>query len=163
METGEFRLRPIEERDNAAIANIIRRSLEEFGANHYGTVYYDSHTDQLFGHFKEPGAAYFIVEKNGEVMGCGGIFPTDGLSEGTCELVKMYLSPAARGRGVGKCLLQLCLDTAKEMGYQKIYLESMPELVKAIPLYEKSGFTHLDAPLGNSGHYACAIRMIRDL
>jgi putative acetyltransferase len=55
-------IRPIKQQDNTAIAVIIRRSLEEFGANHPGTVYYDVTTDALFELFQKQGTAYFIAD-----------------------------------------------------------------------------------------------------
>jgi putative acetyltransferase len=157
-------IRPIQQTDNAAIANIIRRSLEEFGANHPGTVYYDDSTDHLFELFQStPGSAYFIAEKEGQVLGGAGIFPTEGLPEATCELVKMYLSPSARGLGLGRQMITHCLETAKETGYTSVYLETMPELKKAVSVYEKFGFSFLPAPMGNTGHSGCDIWMLKEL
>ena len=157
-------IRAIEPRDNVAIANIIRRSLEEFGANHPGTVYYDDSTDHLFELFQStPFSAYFIAEKDGQVLGGAGVFPTEGLPQGTCELVKMYLSPAARGLGLGRLMISRCMEVAVGKGFHSIYLETMPELKKAVSVYEKFGFEYLKAPMGNSGHTGCDIWMIRKL
>jgi len=73
--------RQIEEKDNAAIANVIRRTLEEFGANHPGTVYFDAATDSLYGLFSTtPRSIYYVAELNGDVVGGGGIFPSDWLT-----------------------------------------------------------------------------------
>ena len=163
MQLQATTIRPINEKDNKAIAKIIRSSLEEFGANHPGTVYYDESTDRLNEVFQADGSFYFVAEVDGALVGGAGIYPTDGLPEGVCELVKMYLSPAARGLGLGKKLMQQCLDTAKANGYSKVYLETMPELVKAVPMYEKFGFKYLDGPMGNSGHFGCAIWMLKEL
>ena len=163
MQLQSITIRPINENDNAAIATIIRSSLKEFGADHPGTVYFDESTDHLSRVFQADGSFYFIAEVKGELLGGAGIYPTEGLPEGACELVKMYLAPAARGQGLGKKLMQQCLDTAKANGYSKLYLETMPELVKAIPMYEKFGFTYLDGPMGNSGHFGCAIQMLKTL
>ncbi len=157
-------IRPIQPADNAAIANIIRRALEEFGANHPNTVYFDETTDHLFELFQStPASAYFVAEKEGVILGGGGIFPTDGLPGGTCELVKMYLSPNARGMGLGRQMIGQCLQVAKENGFVSVYLETMPELKKAMSVYEKFGFTYLTAPMGNSGHCGCDIWMIKHL
>lgn len=159
----DIQIRTIEKRDNPALAKIIRQTLAEFGADHPGTVYYDESTDRLSTLFKVPGSVYFVAEQNGEILGGGGIYPTEGLSPDTCELVKMYLLPAARGKGLGIGLLQKCIDFARGYGYKNIYLESMPELSKAVSLYQKVGFKSLDGPLGQSGHFGCGIWMILNL
>lgn len=113
--------------------------------------------------FEVHGSIYFVAEEDGEVLGGGGIYPTAGLGTETCELVKMYLSPKARGKGLGLTLLQKCIDFARGNSYKNIYLETMPELALAIKLYQKAGFKKLDGPMGQSGHYGCGIWMILNL
>jgi putative acetyltransferase len=156
-------IRTINADDNKELAKIIRDTLVEFNANKPGTVYFDETTDNLFDIFKAANSIYFVAEQQGEIMGGGGIFPTPNLPEGTCELVKLYLSKNARGKGIGKLLLEKCIAAAKEMGYAKIYLETMPELTIAIPMYEKFGFTYLPAAQGSSGHIGCDVWMIKNL
>lgn len=147
-----------------ALASIIRATLAEFGANHPGTVYYDSATDHLAEIFTESGSVYYVAEnEEGMVVGGGGIYPTAELPEDTCELVKMYLLPEARGIGLGRSIIEKCLQAARELGYAHVYLESMPELKQALKVYERFGFTYLCAPLGNSGHFGCDLWMIKDL
>jgi putative acetyltransferase len=155
---------PIEQPDNPAIAKIIRQCLEEFGANKPGTVYYDATTDALYELFAEnPLSAYFIARINDKIIGGGGIFPSAALPEDTCELVKMYLLPEARGTGIGAALINLCMDTARSKGFKKMYIETMPELKRAISVYEKFGFEYLEGPLGNTGHFGCGVWMLKSL
>ena len=156
-------IRTIQPTDDKALAKIIRDTLTEFMANKPGTVFYDETTDHLAEVFTATGSIYFVAELEGKIIGGGGIYPTANLPEGTCELVKLYLSPTARGKGLGKLLLQKCIAAAKEMGYKKIYLETMPELIIAIPMYEKLGFTYLPAAQGSSGHTGCDVWMIKEL
>lgn len=156
-------IRPIEQRDNRSLAIIIRESLAEFGANKPGTVYYDSTTDALYELFKTPGSVYFVAEEDDKLLGGGGIFPTDGLPGKTCELVKMYLHKDARGKGLGRTLIEHCLQWAKQNGYEQVYLETMPELKQALKVYELFGFEYLDGPLGNSGHFGCDRWMLKQL
>jgi putative acetyltransferase len=164
MSLESVNIRTIQQTDNAALAKIIRDTLAEFGANHPGTVYYDPTTDHLFEVFSSaPRSIYFIAEKNGEMIGGAGIYPTQGLPASTCELVKMYLRPGARGMGLGRALIEKCLATAKNFGYEQVYLESMPELQKALSVYEKFGFEYLKAPMGNSGHTGCQLWMLKRL
>ena len=155
---------PIAQPDNPAIAKIIRQCLEEFGANKPGTVYYDATTDALYELFTEnPLSAYFIARLNDKIIGGGGIFPSAALPEDTCELVKMYLLPEARGTGIGAALINLCMDTARSKGFKKMYIETMPELKRAISVYEKFGFEYLEGPLGNTGHFGCGVWMLKSL
>jgi len=156
-------IRNIEPSDNVAIATVIRVALTEFGANKPGTVYFDNTTDHLYELFKTPGSVYYVAEKNGIILGGCGIFPTEALPEGTCELVKLYLDKNARGTGLGKKLLLKAMDWAKQNGYNQVYLESMPELSKAVSIYENVGFEKLNQALGNSGHDGCDIWMLKKL
>ena len=156
-------IRPIQPSDNAALANIVRTTLAEFGANKPGTVYYDPTTDALYELFREPRSTYFVAEWNGEVVGGGGIYPSPGLPEGICELVKMYLLKKVKGKGLGRLLIQKCLDEAKAKGFEKIYIETMPELKQALNTYEKFGFEYIDHPMGNTGHFGCDLWMIKEL
>jgi len=156
-------IRLIEQKDNIALAAVIRAALTEFGANKPGTVYFDPTTDQLYQLFETPGSVYFIAENDNELLGGCGIFPTIGLPEKTCELVKLYLAPAARGKGLGKALMLKAMAWAKEAGYEQVYLETMPELSNAVTMYEKLGYNRLPKSLGNSGHDGCSIWMLKAL
>ena len=156
-------IRLITPKDNVALAAVIRAALTEFGANKPGTVYYDPTTDHLFELFQTEGSIYYVAEIDGTLVGGCGIFPTKGLPEGTCELVKLYLHKDARGTGLGKQLLNTAMQWAKENGYTQVYLESMPELSKAVTIYENVGFQRINQPLGNSGHCGCDIWMVKTL
>lgn len=157
----EVIIRPIQPSDNSELAHIIRTTLAEFGANHPGTVYYDESTDHLFELFQKPGSKYYVAEADDIILGGGGIFPSDGLDPDTCELVKMYLIPKGRGQGLGKLLIEKALHFAKDTGYKKVYIETMPELKKAMSVYEKFGFKYLDGPMGNTGHGGCTVWMLK--
>ena len=160
----DINITPIAPAHNKALAAIIRAALEEFGANKPGTVYFDDSTDHLYELFYGTPQSFYFVAQDGEtVLGGAGIFPTEGLGNTTCELVKMYLTPNARGTGLGKKLIATCLAEAKKLGFTHVYLETMPELKKAVSVYEKFGFTYLTGPMGNSGHNGCDIWMIKTL
>lgn len=156
-------IRPIQPADDAALGQLIRSVLAEFKANKPGTVYFDESTNHLSVLFEGPSSAYWVVEEAGKVIGGGGVFPTPGLAAGTCELVKLYLYPEARGRGLGKAVIEQCFETAKTLGFEQMYLESMPELNHAVSMYERLGFEHQCAALGNSGHFGCDIWMLKKL
>jgi len=156
-------IRDLRKEDNPALAKVVKNTLAEFGANHPNTVYYDPTTDTLFEVFQTPRSKYFLAEINNKIVGGGGIYPTDGLPPDTCELVKMYLLPEARGFGLGRTLIEKCIEAAAENGFKKIYLETMPELKQALSVYEKFGFEYLNGPIGNSGHTGCSLWMLKKI
>jgi putative acetyltransferase len=155
--------RKIEKRDNKELAEVIRTVFREFKIDRPGTVYFDPTTDDLFALFSKQGSEYWIAEDDGVIAGGCGIYPTPGLPEGCAELVKLYLSALHRGKGVGWQLMEKSFESAKRLGYKQLYLESLPELGKAISLYKRAGFKNIPAPLGNSGHFGCNIWMLKDL
>lgn len=156
----DINIRNIQPQDNQSMALIIRESLKEFGLDIPGTAYFDDSTDHLYETFRLARSQYIVAFQGEELIGGVGIYPTEGLPADTAELVKMYLIPSARGKGLGKRLMKKCIDIAAELGYQYIYLESMPALKSAVSAYEKLGFQLLDTPLGNTGHYSCNIWML---
>lgn len=157
-------IRPIENSDNAILAETIRSCFHDFEVkNTGGTVYVDPTTDDLFSLFQTPQSFLWVAELEGEIVGCCGIFPTENLPEGCTELVKFYIGKKGRGKGVGRLLLEKTIATAKDFGYQSIYLESIPEFSTAVSIYEKQGFQYLEKPLGNSGHHGCNLWMLKEL
>lgn len=160
---SNIHIRNIQPSDNFQLAVIVRDTLTEFGANVPGTVYFDPTTDALFELFQTPNSAYFIAEMEGKIVGGGGIYPTEDLPQNTCELVKMYLLPEARSIGLGRMMMERCLETARLNGFQQVYLETLPELKQAVKVYEKFGFEYLCAPLGNSKHFGCGLWMLKKL
>ncbi len=159
----KIHIRKIKEDDELAIATIIRSCLNEFGADKPGTVYFDKTTDHLFSVFQIDRSVYYVAESDDKIVGGGGIFPSPGLPPDTCELVKMYLLKEVRSIGLGNILIQKNLAFAKEAGYKKVYLETMPELKRALKVYEKFGFHYIDHALGDTGHFGCDLWMLKEL
>jgi putative acetyltransferase len=159
----ELVIRQIKKKDNPALAKIIREAFIEHDAPTEGTVYSDPSTDNLYNLFQTPKSILWVAELNNEIIGCCGIYPTRGLKENCAELVKFYLSKDARGKGIGKELMQKCIRSAREFEYTQLYLESLPQFSKAVRMYEKEGFIRLNKPLVNSEHKTCNIWMLMDL
>ena len=160
---SDFIIRPIEARDSAAIAHIIRTVMPEFGADGPGFAIHDAEVDDMHGAYARPGCKYFVVERAGSVVGGGGIAPLEAAEANVCELRKMYFLPPARGIGAGAAMLQRCLDAARELGYRRCYIETLTGMDAAQSLYRKHGFTPLCAPLGGTGHFGCDRFYILDL
>jgi putative acetyltransferase len=150
-----FHIRPIESRDNAAMAAIIRSVMPEFGADGPGFAIHDAEVDAMYAAYAQARSSYFVVERDGLVAGGGGIAPLKNAEPGVCELRKMYFLPRARGIGAGTAMMQRCLDAARSFGFHRCYLETLTGMDAAQALYARSGFTPLCAPMGGTGHFSC--------
>lgn len=148
-------IRPIEPRDDEAIASIIRAVMPEFGASGPGFAIHDPEVGHMSRAYAAPRCAYFVVELDGQVLGGGGVAPLDGGDPDTCELRKMYFLPALRGRGAGRALIDRCLDAARAHGFRRCYLETLTGMTDAQRLYERSGFTRISCAKGATGHHGC--------
>lgn len=156
-------IRPIRPEDDAAIAAIIRAVMPEFGATGCGFAINDPEVDWMSRAYAQPRCAYFVVEQDGVVVGGAGIAPLEGGDGTICELRKMYFLPQARGRGAGAATMQRCLQAALDAGFLQCYLETLGGMDAAMKLYERSGFTRIDGPMGATGHGGCNTFYLRAL
>jgi putative acetyltransferase len=156
-------IREIKKSDNEHIAFIIKSVLTELNYNIKGTAFYDKETDNLFEAYQTKNAVYFVAVLNNEIVGGCGINPLKDGANSICELQKMYILPKARGKKIGKQLIDRCLNFAQQSGYKQCYLETFPDMHAAINLYKKNGFIKIDKSLGNTCHYSCNVWMIKDL
>lgn len=161
METAV--IREIKISDNIQIANVIRKVLADLGVPKVGTAYADSALDCMFETYKKSKAVYFIVEENGKIIGGAGVAQLENYTGNVCELQKMYFLEEARGRGIGKAMMQKCLQAAKVFEFDKCYLETMTYMKAAQKLYKQSGFEYIDRPLGDTGHFSCPVQMLKEL
>lgn len=155
----EIQFREIIPSDNKALAKIIADAMREFGADPKTTILGDPALHTMYGNFQVKNAIYFVALENNRILGGAGIRQLDGTNEKICELQRMFLIPEARGKKIGKKLMQMCFDKAKEFGYKKIYLESLKTMNDAKGLYESSGFERIDEPCGDTGHCGCDVFM----
>ncbi|MDG3582365.1 GNAT family N-acetyltransferase [Galbibacter pacificus] len=156
-------IRKIQPTDNLRMAAIVREVIVEMGAPKVGTAYEDKALDDLFATYNKERAVYFVIEDQNEIVGGAGIahLPNEGVT--VCELQKMYFLSTVRGKGYGMKMMETCLSAAREFGFSKCYIETMPYMTDAQKLYKKAGFYYIDAPMGNTGHYSCPVWMLKDL
>lgn len=158
-----FRIRPIEPRDDAAVASVIRTVMPSFGADGPGFAIHDAEVDRMSAAYAEPRCSYFVVEIAGRVAGGAGVAPLRNGEPDICELRKMYFLPEARGIGAGTAVMQCCLDAARAHGFGRCYLETLTGMDAAQALYLRSGFEPLCAPMGGTGHFSCDRYFLRSL
>lgn len=152
---SEFALRPIRFEDDPAVAAIIRTVMPEYGAVGEGFAIQDPEVDFISRAYEGQRACYFVVERDGRVVGGGGVGPLAGEEESVCELRKMYFLKEARGSGMGETLVRRCIEEARKMGYRTMYLETLTGMDAAQKLYVRLGFERLSEPMGATGHHGC--------
>jgi putative acetyltransferase len=87
-----------------------------------------------------PGGRIFLAIADEKVIGTAGL-ANEG--EGNYELIKMAVDPGMRGKGIGKLLLERCLEEAASLQAKRVFLFSNSQLTTALSMYEKFGFKHV--------------------
>jgi putative acetyltransferase len=162
-EPAPLRIEPITQADDAQVAAIIRTVMPEFGASGCGFAINDPEVDWMSRAYTGPRSAYFVLRRDGRVLGGGGVAPLEGGDPDTCELRKMYFLPEARGAGAGAAMMERCLEAARAFGFRRCYLETLTGMDAAMRLYERSGFRRIEGPMGATGHGGCNTFYLRDL
>lgn len=101
---------------------------------------FDQEMASLPGAYAAPQGRLFFAEVDGTPAGCVGVRPLAN-SEGVCEMKRLYVSPEQRGKGIGAALALAAIKAAKEIGYRKLMLDTLPNMRMAVKLYRELGFT----------------------
>ncbi|HEY9745237.1 MAG TPA: GNAT family N-acetyltransferase [Oculatellaceae cyanobacterium] len=132
-----FTLRPPKADEGPQLHALITEVLAGYGLP-YTQEPDDRDFDNLVIAYGSPRSCFWVVEdENGRVLGCGGLKER---SSEMAEVRKLYLHPDARGKGLGKRLLQCIIDFARAAGYRVVMLETSSKLPEACKLYERFGF-----------------------
>jgi len=106
---------------------------------------------EMPGKYSPPTGRLFVVLYKDEPAGCVAIRP---FSTNTCELKRLYVRKEYRGTRIGHQLARTAINAAREIGYEAIYLDTLPPMTAAIALYESLGFREIlpyyDSPISGS-------------
>lgn len=103
----------------------------------------DAEIAGLPGDYAPPTGALFVATSaNGKSAGCVAIHKFG--KPGDAELKRLFVAPSYRGLGLGKALVTTALAHAKQMGFSRLVLDTMPEMTAAIAAYEGLGFQRVD-------------------
>lgn len=115
--------------------------------------------DDPQGKILDRGGHIFMAERDGEVIGCAALI---AMADGGYEVAKMTVTEAARGTGLGRMLMQACIEKAQADGAPRLYLETNSSLGPALGLYRAMGFVDLDPAMRPPSDYArCDVWMER--
>jgi ribosomal protein S18 acetylase RimI-like enzyme len=114
---------------------------EELGASIGAVLCLQGFEDELAGlpgRYAGPGGCLLLADDGGEPVGCVAMRDLGG---GTCEMKRLYVARAGRGKGVGAALVDEVLDRAREAGYRRMVLDSVAGVMgSAVALYRARGF-----------------------
>jgi GNAT superfamily N-acetyltransferase len=119
-------------------------------------VRYGSDDDPVLAHpeeFELPHGRFFVVSEDGMPLACAGI---RRIAPGTAELKRMYVRPAARGRGLARLLLATCEQAAADLEFDELWLETGDAQPEAVALYLSAGYV----PVPSFGQYQHSPRTI---
>jgi ribosomal protein S18 acetylase RimI-like enzyme len=102
---------------------------------------FDAELNGLPGEYVPPGGALLLATEEDGVAGCVALRP---LEPRVCEMKRLYLRPAYRGKGVGRALTKAVIDEARTRGYRAMRLDTTPGLTEAIALYRSLGFREIE-------------------
>ena len=103
---------------------------------------FDEEIEHLASHYGPPRGALLLAFDGDDAIGCVGLRSYD---ETTGEIKRLYVAPAARGRALGRTLATAVIATAREHGYQRLVLDTLPSMQAAQALYASLGFRAIDA------------------
>ena len=103
---------------------------------------FNKELDNIQKQYSRPeGILFILFDQQGFPIGCFGI---RALENSICELKRMFLKKRVRGTGLGKLMMTKAIESAKELGYKKMRLDTLASMHPAVSLYRKIGFYEID-------------------
>lgn len=102
---------------------------------------FDKELETLPGKYAPPYGVLILASVEENAAGCVAL---RRLSEDTCEMKRLYVRDAYRGLGIGKALIGMLIDEARELGYKFIRLDTLPTMKNAQSLYRAFGFYEIE-------------------
>jgi ribosomal protein S18 acetylase RimI-like enzyme len=133
--------RATNEDDVERVRLLLREYAAEWSGCDLGTEPYEAELAALPGAYAPPDGCLLLAADGGRAAGCVGL---RRLSEGVCEMKRLYVVPEFRRSGAGRALAEAVVAEARELGYARMRLDTMPSMTRAQALYRSLGFVEID-------------------
>lgn len=128
--------------------------LEYAGSLNFNLCFQDFETELegLPGAYAPPRGTLLLAQDDGKTAGCVGVRPLD---TGRCEMKRLYVRGQYRGSGLGRQLAERAITFARDAGYRRMLLDTLPQMTAAVRLYRELGFMpcapyYDNTPIGSS-------------
>jgi putative acetyltransferase len=103
---------------------------------------FEKELEELPGDYAPPGGRLLLAAASNEISGCIALRK---IGEGICEMKRLYVRPQFRGAGLGRSLAEKIIAEAREIGYQRMRLDTLPgKMDRAIAMYQSFGFRNIE-------------------
>lgn len=137
-----FTIAPASQHDMPVVARLFDAYVEALGID-LGFQDFETERATLPGKYAPPNGIILLArDLQGEAIGCVALRPIP--PEGCCEMKRLYVSPVARGLGLGRALVDAVIAEAQRIGYREMKLDTLPHMHAALSLYKETGFTSID-------------------
>lgn len=121
---------------------------------------FDKELAELPGDYVPPSGRLFLAVKDELAAGCVALRK---IGDGVCEMKRLYVRPESRGTGLGRTLAETVIEAAREIGYGRMRLDTLPgKMDRAIAMYRSLGFQEIEPYYNNPVEGAAFMELLLD-